>query len=197
MNRRDFVQVTLLGVGAGAASFTGLGILDERLEEGENGHDGSPPRDTPTGADRTGTEPGSTTTDAWETDQPTDVRESSGDPESETTPSPRTDELTDEPTPTGTPTESPTATPEPWQGVESDFKPFDDDNEIYVRIQNHNSYTVDVTVRVTWGFEDGSEVEERRLLTIGADDHWAGTLRHGVEGKTVSSWGRRLTVEKH
>jgi hypothetical protein len=205
MDRREFVHITALGSAAGVVSFTGLGVLwEDDSEPVVTGDALSAERDTPTARTTATRTSSDTPTDPPTVTETSTERQTEMRAEAETateSPTPRetataTEAETATPTATTDTQPSVTATPHPSRGVEAEFQPIDDYREVYVRLQNTNSYAVEATATVSWRFEDGSSVRQSKTVEMGADSYWAGEFRHSEESRTFDSWGHELTVTR-
>lgn len=183
MNRREFLHITALGSAAGVMSFTGLGLLwkdDGPTDPTDDGH-ASP---IAANSSSTGTANASPTPDD-SSDAPTETPRATDDLQG-----------TDTGTAGTTSPAGPTGTPEPWRGVEADFTPLDDDQEVYVQLKNENPYAVDVTVTITWGYDDGTGATEVQTVEMDAESFWSGSIYRDAGDRTVERWGHELDVEK-
>lgn len=207
MDRREFLHITALGSAAGVASFTGIGLLwdDSPDARADTGADSPTDRSPSTASPRPGTDdPG--------TERPTDAPTGTepGGSDGTATESPATAESppTSE-TESQTATESPTArtptdgtaatetgTPEPWRSVDVRYRAYDEDRAVYINVENGNDYAVEVTVTVSWGFDDGSETSETRAPQLEAGEYWAEEVRADAGDRTVRSLGYRDDVQK-
>lgn len=195
MNRREFVHITALGSAAGVMSFTGLGLV----WNDDVGRDAPPPD--------AGTDSPSDTA----TPSPTEERSPRSPTRTSSDDSSTSPTATDSEVPTATATESPqgtggtttsstpgqTGTPDPSQNVESDFTWIDDNQEVYVKLENGNPYAVDITITITWGYDDGTTATKVRTVQLEADAFWSDSIYRDAEGRTVERWGNKLDVEKH
>lgn len=203
MDRREFLHITALGSAAGVLSFTGLGLVweDAPGEGHSNSATVSPSTDAPsTSAAAPTTSPDDqyptpTDTDAQtDTDTRTDTDAPTGtDRPSTTEPSPTATETSSSAT-TET-SSSATTTPEPWREVNVRYRAYDENRKVYVNVENGNDYAVEVTVTISWGFEDGSETSETRIVELDAGAYWAGEVRAEAGERSVESWGHQHTVE--
>lgn len=199
MNRREFVHITALGSAAGVMSFTGLGLVwneDDSRDAPPPDAGTESPSDTATPSPTDERSPRSQTRTSSDDASPSPTATESASPTATTTESPQGTEHGTEGTPTSS-TPGQTGTPEPSQNVESDFTPLDDDQEVYVKLENGNSYTVDITITITWGYDDGTTATKVRTVQLGPDAFWSDSIYRDAEGRTVERWGYKLDVEKH
>lgn len=188
MNRREFLHITALGSATGVLSFTGLGLVWDGApgERRSNSATASPSTDAPS------------TSAATPTTSPDDRGPTPTDTDARTATDARTDRpSTTEPSPTATETpSSATTTPEPWREVDVRYRAYDENRKVYVNVENGNDYAVEVTVTISWGFEDGSETSDTRVVELDAGEYWAEEVRADAGERSVESWGRQHTVER-
>lgn len=190
MDRREFLHITALGSAAGVFSFTGLGLVweDAPGEEHSNSATASPSTDAPS---TSATTPTTSTDDRDPTSTDADARTETDRP-STTEPSPT---ATETPSSATTETRPSATTPGPWREVDVRYRAYDENRKVYVNVENGNDYAVEVTVTISWGFEDGSETSETRVVELDAGKYWAGEVRADAGERSVESWGHQHTVE--
>ena len=205
MRRRELVKISALAGAVGAASYTGVGLLDTKpasltAEPTDTASPTASPTQAPT---ETATpEPTSTKADTeTATSSPTESPTTTDSPTPTQTDTPTATESptpteTPSPTPTETPTPSPTATPAPEENIEVKAYASDrDETGQTVEVYNYNDYHIYVEISVHWKFSDGTESQSGggKIGPYADDEFWYATNRQD----TVLDWWTEIeTVER-
>ena len=171
MRRRELVKISALAGAVGAASYTGVGLLDTKpassmAEPTDTASPTASPTQAPTETatpEPTSTEAGTETATSSPTKSPTatDSQTATRTDTPTATESPTPTE-TPSPTPTESPTPSPTATPAPEENIEVKARASDrDETAQHVEVYNYNDYRIYVEISVHWKFSNGIESQTR------------------------------------